>query len=131
MGFVRLVSPFFLKFSNENHCGNFGAKLKILLIIFFILSFHKIYFNGKREYDPKFQKNNKKEILSELSSFEIMERDLDPGTEYTIYMTASTSIGEGNRSDSIIINTLVKGECRSVTLIVNLHIALFPLCFVS
>ncbi|XP_044176026.1 receptor-type tyrosine-protein phosphatase S-like [Acropora millepora] len=69
---------------------------------------YQIYFKGKREYDPKFQKNNKKEILSELRSFDIMERDLDPGTEYTVYMTASTSIGEGNRSDSIIINTPAK-----------------------
>ena len=58
-----------------------------------------------------------------------MERDLDPGTEYTVYMTASTNSGEGNPSDSIIINTPAQGECRSVTLIVNLHIALFPLFF--
>ena len=58
-----------------------------------------------------------------------MERVLDPGTEYTVYVTASTSSGEGNRSDSIIINTPAKGECRSVNLIVNLHIAIFPLPF--
>ena len=58
-----------------------------------------------------------------------MERDLDPGTEYTVYMTASTSSGEGNRSDSITINTPAKGEYRSVNLIVNLHIALFPFPF--
>ena len=45
-----------------------------------------------------------------------MERDLDPGTEYTVYMTASTSSGEGNRSDSITINTPAKGEYRSVNL---------------
>ncbi|XP_067041211.1 receptor-type tyrosine-protein phosphatase S-like isoform X4 [Acropora muricata] len=78
-----------------------------------IIISYQIYFNGKREYDPKFKKNNKKEILckeipSKCRSFLIMERDLDPGTEYTVYMTASTSIGEGNRSDSIIINTLAK-----------------------
>ena len=92
---------------------------------------HKIYFKGKREYDPKFQKSNKKEILSKFRSFEIMERDLDPGTEYTVYMKASTSSGEGNRSDSIIINTPAQGECWSVNLIVNLHIALFPFFFLS
>ena len=119
---------FFFNFSNENHCGNFGAKLKILLIILFILSFHKIYFNGKREYDPKFQKSSKTKIAS---NFRFMEREVDPGTEYAVYVTASTSIGEGNRSDSIIIYTPANGECRSVTLIVNLHIALFPLFFVS
>ena len=56
-----------------------------------------------------------------------MERELDPGTEYTVYMTASTSNGEGNSSDSIIVNTPAQGECRSVNLTVNLHIALsFP-----
>ncbi|XP_015770534.1 PREDICTED: phosphatidylinositol phosphatase PTPRQ-like isoform X2 [Acropora digitifera] len=70
-----------------------------------IIKSYQIYFKGKREYDPKFQKSNKKEILSKFRSFEVMERDLDPGTEYTVYMKASTSSGEGNRSDSIIINT--------------------------
>ena len=92
---------------------------------------HKIYFKGKREYDPEFQKSNEAEIASESRIFEIMEGVLDPGTEYTVYMTASTSNGEGNRSDSITVNTPAKGECRSVTLIVNLHVALFPLFFVS
>ena len=90
---------------------------------------HKIYFKGKREYDPEFQKSNETKISSEFRFFEIMERVLDPGTEYTVYMTASTSNGEGNRSDSITINTPAKGERRSVNLIVNLHIALFPLFF--
>ncbi|XP_067041220.1 tyrosine-protein phosphatase Lar-like isoform X3 [Acropora muricata] len=69
---------------------------------------YQIYFKGKREYDPEFQKSNATKISSEFRFFEIMERDLDPGTEYTVYMTASTSSGEGNRSDSITINTPAK-----------------------
>ena len=77
---------------------------------------HKIYFKGKREYDPEFQKSNETKIGSEFRFFEIMERVLDPGTEYKVYVTASTINGEGNRSDSIIINTPAKGECRSVNL---------------
>ena len=61
-----------------------------------------------------FQKRNKTKVTSKVRSFEIMERELDPGTEYTVYVTASTSKGEGDQSDSIIVNTPAQGECRSV-----------------
>ena len=115
MGFVRLVSPFFFKFSNENHCGNFG-ECTYFADCFSYSLIHKIYFKGKREYDPEFQKSNEAKIASEIRFFEIMEQLLDPGTEYKVYMTASNINGEGNRSNSIIINTPAKGECRSVDL---------------
>ena len=121
IGFVLSAGPF-LKFSMR-------ITVVILVLCFLYSLIHKIYFKGKREYDPKFKKSNKKKIPSKFRFFEIMERELDPGTEYTVYMRASTSNGEGNRSDSIIINTPAKGECRSVNLIVNLHIALFPFSF--
>ena len=60
-----------------------------------------MYFEGKRAYDPSFTDNHEIVLRNSSRSTEIGVEKLKPGTEYSIYVKASTVKGYGAESDRV------------------------------
>ncbi|XP_068673675.1 receptor-type tyrosine-protein phosphatase S-like isoform X2 [Montipora foliosa] len=66
---------------------------------------YQIYCVGKREYDGAFQRNLEIPTTEDARFNVIKKRDLTPGTEFTVFITAFTSKGEGSQSEHVVVNT--------------------------
>ena len=81
----------------------------------------KVYCEGRRSYNTSF-KIDIHVTHSETSRFTAIRKALlQPGTEFTVYVTASTRKGEGAQSESVVVNTPSTGE----TLFVDLFNCIF------
>ncbi|XP_068720403.1 receptor-type tyrosine-protein phosphatase delta-like [Montipora capricornis] len=70
-----------------------------------IIRKYQIYCVGKREYDRAFHRNFRV-ITNEAVRFDVIKKaDLSPGTEFTVYITAFISKGEGTQSEHMLVNT--------------------------
>ncbi|XP_068719116.1 insulin-like peptide receptor [Montipora capricornis] len=65
---------------------------------------YQIYCVGKREYDGAFQSNLEIPTTEDVRFNVIKKADLIPGTEFTVYITAFTSKGEGSQSEHMVVN---------------------------
>ncbi|XP_068691171.1 receptor-type tyrosine-protein phosphatase kappa-like [Montipora foliosa] len=70
-----------------------------------IIRKYQIYCVGKREYDGAFHSNLEIPTTEAVRFAVIKKTDLAPGTEFTVYITAFTSKGEGSQSRRMRVNT--------------------------
>ncbi|XP_022810453.1 phosphatidylinositol phosphatase PTPRQ-like [Stylophora pistillata] len=71
-----------------------------------IIIMYTVYFEGKRAYDPSFTDNHQIVLRNSSRSTEIGVEKLWPGTEYSIYVKASTVKGYGAESGRVEQKTL-------------------------
>ena len=79
-------------------------------VYYFFLLVAKIYCVGKREYDGAFHSNLEIPTTEAVRFAVIKKTDLAPGTEFTVYITAFTSKGEGSQSKHMRVNTPAVGK---------------------
>ena len=86
----------------------------------------KVYCEGRRSYNTSF-KIDIHVTHSETSRFTVIRKALlQPGTEFTVYVTAFTRMGEGARSESVVVNTPSTGESFVYSLIYSQKLSSVP-----
>ena len=98
-----------------------------LYVSSFFLHF-KVYCNGRRAYNKSFQQNNEVVLDENARSTLIKKGLLKPGTEYSVYVRATTVKGYGSRSDPVVLKTPSKGILKLYLFVCFL---LFVCLFVS